>query len=100
MEGFLYDKLNHCIRSKNKDYIKYFGPFAAAISYIIYHANNNLKHKMSGINWLYRGEMAPLELVEKIRDQVDSSIYLLGYTATSTRQYVAYQFATRRMNKS
>ena len=68
MEGFLYEQLNRCIRSQDPAFIEYFGPFAAAISYIIYHANNNLNIKMSGTNWLYRGEKAPLELVEQIRD--------------------------------
>lgn len=43
MESFLYNRLNRACRDKNKNEIKYFGPFAAALSYIIYFANMKRK---------------------------------------------------------
>ena len=35
METFLYSELNATIREKDKSKIKYYGPIAAALSYII-----------------------------------------------------------------
>ena len=40
MENFLYTALNKACREKDKSLIQYFGPYAAALSYIIYHANS------------------------------------------------------------
>ena len=56
MESFIYADLNKASRDKDKTKIKFFGAFAAALSYIIYFANTNRKDNMlKGINMLYRG---------------------------------------------
>lgn len=39
MESFIYADLNRASREKDKSKIKYYGAFAAALSYIIYFAN-------------------------------------------------------------
>ena len=43
METFIYADLNRASREKDKTKIKFFGAFAAALSYIIYFANTNRK---------------------------------------------------------
>ena len=41
MESFIYEELNQASREKDESKIKYYGAFAAALSYIIYTANSN-----------------------------------------------------------
>ena len=41
MESFIYEDLNRVCREKDKSKIKFYGAFAAALSYIIYSANQN-----------------------------------------------------------
>lgn len=41
MESFIYADLNKASRHKDKTKIKFYGAFAAALSYIIYNANKN-----------------------------------------------------------
>lgn len=46
MESFIYGDLNKACRMKSKTEIRYYGAFAAALSYIIFAANNKRKDKM------------------------------------------------------
>ena len=56
MEDFIYADLNKACRSKDESKIKYYGAFAAALSYILYSANSNRKEgKLHGKTDLYRG---------------------------------------------
>lgn len=56
MESFIYQDLNNATRAKDESKIKYYGAFAAALSYIIYSANKNrVRHKLQGTTVLYRG---------------------------------------------
>ena len=56
MESFIYADLNKPSRDKDKIKIKFYGAFAAILSYIIYFANTNRKEYMlNGTNILYRG---------------------------------------------
>ena len=43
MESFIYADMNRASRNKDKSKIKFYGAFAAALSYIIYNANKNRK---------------------------------------------------------
>ena len=43
MESFIYADMNKACRDKDKSKIKFYGAFAAALSYIIYNANKNRK---------------------------------------------------------
>ena len=56
MESFIYDELNRATREKDESKIKYYGAYAAALSFIIYYANKNRKaNKLEGTTTLYRG---------------------------------------------
>ena len=56
MESFIYEELNRASRDKDKSKIKYYGAYAATLSYIIYSANQNRKsNKLKGQTMLYRG---------------------------------------------
>ena len=50
MESFICSELNRASRNKDETKIQYYGPYAAALSQIIYSANQNLKkeHKLKG----------------------------------------------------
>ena len=41
MESFIYTDLNRVCREKDKSKIKYYGAYAAALSFIIHSANKN-----------------------------------------------------------
>lgn len=56
MESFIYAEMNKASRDKDKSKIKYYGAFAAALSYIIDAANSNRKtNKLVNFTKLYRG---------------------------------------------
>ena len=92
METFIYADLNSACREKDRSKIKYFGAFAAALSYIIHFANKNRrKGKLKGKSLLYRGlKMSNKELDFYI---AQSNITLVGYTSTSKDFDCALGFA-------
>ena len=56
MDSFVYGELNRATRDKDVSKIKYYGAYAAALSFIIYKANKNRQNdKLQGTNLLYRG---------------------------------------------
>lgn len=62
MESFIYPELNRASREKDRSKIKYYGAFAAALSYIIYFANKNRREdKLKGTTKLYRGLQLHIE---------------------------------------
>ena len=65
--------------------IELFGPFAAAISYIIYFANQNKKNKTSkqNINLLYRGLKLTREEIDMYKPGTKK--HLVGYTSTTKK---------------
>ena len=82
MESFIYCDMNKTSRDKEKSKIKYYGAFAAALSCIIYFANENRKNnKLEGTTKLYRG----LKLKEHEVDTYSqgSKINLMGFTSTT-----------------
>lgn len=92
MESFIYAELNRVCREKDKSKIKYYGAFAAALSFIIYGANKNrVKEKLQDTTTLFRG----VKLFEDEIDQykVGSTINLLGYTSTSREFSTALTFS-------
>lgn len=54
MESFLFSEMNKATREKNKKMIKFYGPFAAALSFII-HCGNNRGNDESKVFSVYRG---------------------------------------------
>ena len=93
MESFIYADLNKTCREKDETKIKYYGAFAAALSYIIDYANKNRqsKSKLKSRNLLYRG----LKMTKEDADTyvVGDRINLTGYTSTSKRYECALEFA-------
>ena len=63
MESFIYAELNKVCRDKDKSKIKFYGAFAAALSFIIHSANQNrVKDKLIDTTTLFRGvKIAKLE---------------------------------------
>lgn len=55
MQTYVYENLNRACREKDTNQIQFFGPYAAALSYIIYGANKNSVEKLKGKTVLYRG---------------------------------------------
>ena len=54
MQSFIYEHLNRACREKKEESFKFFGPYAAALSYIIHYANLRRMDKLSSCI-LYRG---------------------------------------------
>ena len=82
MESFIYPELNKVCRTKDKSQIKYFGSYAAALSYIIYFANSQLNEKkLTGCTDLYRG----LQLYEEeiVDFNLNKTVNLTGYTSST-----------------
>ena len=91
METFIYPEVNRSCRDKDQQQIEYYGAFAAALSYIIYFANQTRKDKISGLINLYRGLKLDLNEIEMY--QVESNVNLTGYTSSTTNPNVAIEFA-------
>ena len=67
LEGFIYYNLNRLIRTRDESQIEFYGPYAAALSYIIYYANSNkFEAKKKGKNTFYRGVQLAREQVEEL----------------------------------
>lgn len=84
MESFIYADLNQASRAKNKSKLKFYGAFAASLSYIIYTANEHRGRidRLSGTNVLYRGLKLTLQEVNKTYVP-GQKVHLMGYTSTS-----------------
>ena len=98
MESFIYEDLNRVCREKDISKIKYYGAFAAALSFIIHSANQNrLDDKLNNQTTLYRGvKMLPLD-ADKF--EPGSKIDLLGYTSTSKKFSTALGFALKDLKE-
>ena len=94
MESFIYADMNKASRTKDPTKIKFYGAFAAALSYIIYNANKNKKinaEKKPKEIILFRGvKMHPAEVeLYEVNDKTN----LIGYTSTSQDYSKALKFA-------
>ena len=79
--------------------IKFYGAYAAALSYIIYMANINRKsNKLQGTTLLYRGlQLTKQELECYVPGKKH---HLSGYVSTSTDRSVAVKFAIKSEDKN
>jgi len=91
MESFIYKDLNKASRDKDAMKIISFGPMAAALSFIVQHANAKRKDKLTGNFSLYRGAKFNKEDIQKYH--VDAIIPLKGFTSTTIREQVAFKYA-------
>ena len=97
MESFVYEDLNRVCREKDKSKIKFYGAYAAALSYIINFANNNrVENRLQKSIILYRGVKLTQEEVD--RYEPGNKIHLLGYTSTSKELQIAGAFALKDCN--
>ena len=56
MESFIYAELNKVCREKDTTKIKFYGAYAAALSFIIHSANRNrIEDKLEKVTTLFRG---------------------------------------------
>ena len=97
MESFIYEDLNRVCREKDKTKIKFYGAFAAALSFIIYSANQNrISNKLHRVTTLYRG----VKLTEVELEQYNQGYRtnLLGYTSTSLDFKIALKFCFKRLD--
>ena len=94
MESFIYADMNMASRTKDQSKIKFYGAFAAALSFIIYQANRNLmsqQKKKSRDVRLFRG--VKMHQLEADQYEADQLINLTGYTSTSKLFSKACKFA-------
>ena len=92
MQSFIYEELNRASREKDETKIPLYGAFAAALSYIIYHATSNRKDvDVRKSRKLYRGlKMSPYEIDNYV---IGAKIHMCGYTSTSEDPNIALAFA-------
>ena len=65
MESFLFRELYKTTRDKDLEKIKFYGPFASALSFIIHHGNKSLPDLSNHLS-VYRGlQLFKEELVQK-----------------------------------
>ena len=68
MESFIYEDLNRVCREKDKSKIKFYGAFAAVLSFIIHTANQNrVDDKLQDTTTLFRGVKLPPNEAEDFR---------------------------------
>ena len=96
MESFIFSEINKASRNKDISKIKYYGPYASALSYII---NCGLKkrflEKKKTNTIVYRGlKLTESELTDRFK--VGSKISLQGYTSTTLSRNTALTFATSK----
>ena len=93
METFIYADMNLACREKDTSMIRFYGAYAAALSYIIYHANQNKSDQVAEKEiTLFRG--LKMQAVDADSYQEGTLINLVGYTSTSRLFEKALEFAT------
>ena len=99
MQSFVFEELNKASRYKKEEFIPMFGPFAAALGFIVHNGNIESKMKIrffqrsnKQVTKTYRGLIVKeSELDEKYR--VGETTKLLGFTSTSLNKEEAIKFA-------
>ena len=98
MESFIYADLNRVCREKDRSKIKFYGAYAAALSYIIHSANQNRGvEKLKDTTLLFRG--VKLTQMEVALYKQGSKTNLLGYTSTSMDFHRALNFSFEDLTK-
>lgn len=91
MESFLYVEMNKASRNKDDSKIKYYGPFAAALGFIVHNGNSQGGNKVTS-KVLYRGfQVSSSELEEKFK--VNQYMNLQGFASTTYSKDRALGFA-------
>ena len=91
MQSFIFGEMNRASRNKDVDQIKFYGPLASALSFIV-HCGNKKQTGLSKVFSVYRGLQVKAEEIES-KYQPGSSINLQGFTSTTQDRDVAIKFA-------
>ena len=90
MESFVFKQMNKASRDKDVTKMKYYGPLATALSYIVHCSNKSLTN-LSTIFNVYRGlKVSETELAERF--QVGAKTNLQGFTSSTLNRSVALKF--------
>ena len=91
METFVFKEMNRASREKDTNKIKMYGPFACALSYIIYCGNSKNSTSEEKEFRVYRGfSISEEELQRKYK--MGQKIKLPGYTSTTRRREKGIEF--------
>ena len=91
METFLYKELNKASRTKDLDKIKFYGPFASALSFAI-HCGNKQQSSLQREFSVYRGlPISTEELNQKYK--LGSTLNLKGFTSTTLLKIKGIEYA-------
>ena len=90
MESFIYKEINKASRAQDETKIKYYGPFASALSFII-HCSNAPNHNPNQTKTIYRGFQMPLSTFNS-KFEKDAFVDLEGFTSCSANPAVALRF--------
>ena len=97
METFIFKEMNNASRNKDAKKIQLYGPFASALSFIIYVGRQNQSKSIKSKKdfYVYRG--LPLTLSEiETKYRLGSVINLQGYTSSTLSKQNALEFAFER----
>lgn len=95
MQSFVFKEINLASRNKDHTKIKFYGPLASALGYVIHAANQRKKVKLPPKFIVYRGlTMSSDEIQSKFR--VNKNINLLGFTSTTLEKEQAFGFAIKQ----
>jgi hypothetical protein len=65
MESFVFREMNKATRDKDVTKIKYYGPLARALSFIIHSSNSDKSTNQGKSNTVYRGLTLPQAELDK-----------------------------------
>ena len=98
MQTFLFSEINKASRMKDESKIKFYGPFASALGFIV-HCGNKKKDKFNKPFTVYRGFQASKEDLHK-QFTLDAPVNLLGFISTTLSLETALKFSTEGINPS
>lgn len=89
MESFIYREMNWACREQDHTKIKFYGPLASVLSFILLTANR--KNKARDIT-TFRGVMFSNEDIYN-KYKIGNEVHLTGYTSTTLNKNVGLKFA-------
>merc|ERR1719353_2200620 len=97
METFIFKELNAASRNKDESKLKFYGPLAAALSFIVHCGNSqHTELKAKKEFFVYRGLQLSTQELEQ-RYQIDKRFRLKGFTSTTLNRSVAVDFAVSNL---
>ena len=94
MESFVYTEMNKASRQKDVSMIRYYGPFASALGFIV-HSGNKRQLEVKNKFKVYRGLKLSTEELEN-KYKIGNKIQLTGFTSSTLRRNLAQKFAFQK----